>query len=70
MTLKKKHIFIENKFIKIDFIGKKNVRNVAICKNKEIYNFFFDRLKISEASKFSLIILTLPLFKFTALVLN
>ena len=43
-TLKKKHIFIENKFIKIDFIGKKNVRNVAICKNKEIYKFFFDRL--------------------------
>lgn len=44
-TLKKKHIFIENKFIKIDFIGKKNVRNVAICKNKEIYNFFFNRIK-------------------------
>tara|TARA_B110000483_G_scaffold53789_1_gene66996 strand:- start:407 stop:1261 length:855 start_codon:yes stop_codon:yes gene_type:complete len=43
-TLKKKHIFIENKFIKIDFIGKKNVRNVAICKNKEIYKFLFDRL--------------------------
>ena len=30
----------------------------------------FDKLKISEVSKFSLIILTLPLFKFTALVLN
>ena len=44
-TLKKKHIFIENKFIKIDFIGKKNVRNVAICKNKEIYNFFLNRIK-------------------------
>jgi DNA topoisomerase I len=43
-TLKKKHILIENNFIKIDFIGKKNVRNVAICKNKEIYKFFFDRL--------------------------
>jgi len=43
-TLKKKHIFIEKKYIKIDFIGKKNVRNVAICKNKEIYKFFFDRL--------------------------
>ena len=48
-TLKKKHIFIENKFIKIDFIGKKNVRNVAICKNKEIYKYFFNRLNdISE----------------------
>ena len=44
-TLKKKHILIENTFIKIDFIGKKNVRNVAICKNKEIYKFFFDRLE-------------------------
>lgn len=43
-TLKKKHILIEKKFIKIDFIGKKNVRNVAICKNKEIYKFLFDRL--------------------------
>ncbi len=43
-TLKKKHIFIENNFIKIDFIGKKKVRNTAICKSKDIYNFFFDRL--------------------------
>lgn len=51
-TLKKKHIFIENKFIKIDFIGKKNVRNVAICKNKEIYNFFFDRLKKIEEDEY------------------
>ena len=30
----------------------------------------FDKLKISEVSKFSLIILTLPLFKFTALAFN
>lgn len=43
-TLKKEHIFIENNFIKIDFIGKKKVRNTAICKSKDIYNFFFDRL--------------------------
>ena len=43
-TLKKKHIFIENNFIKIDFIGKKKVRNTAICKSKDIYNFLFDRL--------------------------
>jgi len=43
-TLKKKHIFIENNFIKIDFIGKKKVRNTAICKSKDIYKFFFERL--------------------------
>lgn len=43
-TLKKKHIFIENNFIKIDFIGKKKVRNTAICKNKDIYKFFIERL--------------------------
>ena len=43
-TLKKEHIFIENNFIKIDFIGKKKVRNTALCKSKDIYNFFFDRL--------------------------
>ena len=43
-TLKKEHIFIENNFIKIVFIGKKKVRNTAICKSKDIYNFFFDRL--------------------------
>ena len=43
-TLKKKHIFIENNFIKIDFIGKKKVRNTAICKSKDIYKFFYERL--------------------------
>lgn len=43
-TLKKKHIFIEDNFIKIDFIGKKKVRNTAICKSKNIYKFLFDRL--------------------------
>jgi DNA topoisomerase-1 len=43
-TLKKKHIFIEKNFIKIDFIGKKKVRNTAICKSKDIYKFFFERL--------------------------
>ena len=43
-TLKKKHIFMEKKFIKIDFIGKKKVRNIAICKSKDIYKFFFEKL--------------------------
>lgn len=43
-TLKKKHIFVEKNFIKIDFIGKKKVRNIAICKSKDIYKFFFEKL--------------------------
>lgn len=41
-TLKKKHITLDDKKIKIDFIGKKNVRNVAICGNKHVYNYMLD----------------------------
>jgi DNA topoisomerase-1 len=41
-TLKKKHIFLNDKTIKIDFIGKKNVRNVAICNNKYIYDYIYN----------------------------
>jgi DNA topoisomerase I len=39
-TLKKKHFKIENDKLIIDFIGKKNVRNVSICKNEIIKKFF------------------------------
>jgi len=51
-TLKKKHIIIENNFIKIDFIGKKNVRNTAICRNKNIYKFFFDKLNTIDDEEY------------------
>lgn len=48
-TLKKKHFKIENDKLIIDFIGKKNVRNVSICKNEIIKKFFLSLIdKLNE----------------------
>ena len=48
-TLKKKHLKFENNKLIIDFVGKKNVRNTSICKNKIIENFFLKLMnKLSD----------------------
>lgn len=38
-TLKFSHLKFQSNKIHIDFIGKKGVRNIAICNNKYIYNY-------------------------------
>lgn len=43
-TLKKKHIVLKSGLIEIDFIGKKSIRNKAVCKNKYIYKYFYDKI--------------------------
>lgn len=48
-TLKKKHFKVENDKLIIDFIGKKNVRNVSICNNEIIKKFFLSLIdKLNE----------------------
>jgi DNA topoisomerase-1 len=47
-TLKFSHVNIIDKYIEIDFIGKKGVQNKAICKNNIIFDFISKNKKISQ----------------------
>lgn len=45
-TIKFKHLeFNDNNNIKIDFIGKKGVRNIGICSQKEIVKYLYEKNK-------------------------
>lgn len=44
-TIKKRHLKFEDNGVIIDFIGKKGVRNIGICRNRIIFDYLYNSCK-------------------------
>lgn len=51
-TLKFSHMNFAKKQIHIDFIGKKGVRNTAICHNKMIYSYLYNKCQSTTSDSY------------------